>query len=132
MFKVQKKALRIIYHAGYRAHTNNLFIKAKLLKVFDIIDSKMIEIVYKARHQILPDRLKALFTDRGGRYNLRGTDKFKQRLVSTRLVQSSVSVRGVNLWNELDSEVKKQGSLRKFKQKLRGEMIRKYRQLEKT
>ena len=38
LLRLQKRAVRIIYHANYLAHTKPLFLKLKILNVFDISD----------------------------------------------------------------------------------------------
>lgn len=58
---LQKRVIRIINKAGYRDHTNPLFIRSRLLKLKDIIDLQTLLIMLKARHKILPQDLQDLF-----------------------------------------------------------------------
>lgn len=45
---LQKKAVRIIHKVNHRAHTKQLFIKSKLLKLHDLIKYRTVQIMFKA------------------------------------------------------------------------------------
>lgn len=69
---LQKKAIRIIHGAGYRDHTNSLFLQSKLIKFKDMVDFHTAQILFKAKNNLLPENIQTLFTGREGGYNLRG------------------------------------------------------------
>ena len=52
--KLQKKCLRILTLSDYRAHTEPLFKKLKILKVNDIFYLQQMKFYYKYTHQNLP------------------------------------------------------------------------------
>ena len=78
IFIMQKKAIRLINKVGYRDHTNVLFLNTKTLKFFDMVDFKTAQIMYKARHKMLPANVQKRFRERDGRYELRGELNFKE------------------------------------------------------
>lgn len=78
---LQKKAIRIIHGAGYRDHTNSLFLQSKLIKFKDMVDFHTAQILFKAKNNLLPENIQTLFTAREGGYDLRGKFKFKVRVV---------------------------------------------------
>ena len=41
LFLKQKRAVRIICNAEFKAHTNELFVKLKIIKFYDIVDMKI-------------------------------------------------------------------------------------------
>jgi hypothetical protein len=61
--KLQKKVVRIIEGANYNAHTEPIFKKHRLLKVFDICTLQELKFCYKMENNLLPPYfLSGLFT----------------------------------------------------------------------
>lgn len=131
LFTLQKRAVRILHYAQYRAHTNQLFINAKILKLHDLINYKTLQIMYRAANRDLPHNLQGLFIDREVTHNLRGNMLFRQRRVRTTLKSFSISVTGVKQWNKLDDEVKKSRNLWAFKKEIRNSILDNYLNPEK-
>ena len=52
--KIQKWALRVICNSKYREHTTPLFAECKLLKFEDIVELKVLILMYNANKQELP------------------------------------------------------------------------------
>ena len=126
VFKLQKKAIRIVHNVDFRDHTNTLFIKSNLLKLEDLIKLKVLLIVFKARANQLPSNIQQLFTNREGGYNLRGTLHFKVQCVRTTLRSQCVTRRGVNLWNDLKDELKSAVNLHQFKKQYKISILTQY------
>jgi len=61
LFILQKRAIHIIFKAGYRDHTNPLFIRSGLLKFKDIVELQTLLVMFKARSKALPHDLQKLF-----------------------------------------------------------------------
>ena len=61
LFKLQKKAIRIITKSPYLAHTQPLFKKEKILKVEDIFKLSCLKLFYRLVNDMLPYNLKKLF-----------------------------------------------------------------------
>ena len=59
---LQKKCMRIINFSEFNAHTNNLFLTDKLLKLDDIIEFNLLKIIFEFKNNLLPDTLNSLFT----------------------------------------------------------------------
>ena len=55
LYKLQKKALRIINKSPYLAHTDPMFIKYNVLKVKDILDQNHLKFLFKLSHRSLPN-----------------------------------------------------------------------------
>ena len=58
---LQKKCIRILSFAPFNSHTNQLFIKLKLLKVKDIIKCYQLKLVYDFFEKNLPSDLMSIF-----------------------------------------------------------------------
>lgn len=105
IFLLQKKAIRLVNHATYYALTNPLFLKLKTLKLHDLVYLNTAVVMYKAHHSQLPHCIQEMFKLRESRYNLRRTGIFKDK-VRMKMKSRCISVRGVNLWNNLDEQLK--------------------------
>ena len=63
LFKLQKRAIRIVTLSKYNAHPNRLFKLNKLLKIEDIFEIECLKFYYKYRKAILPKYLIDMFTE---------------------------------------------------------------------
>jgi hypothetical protein len=127
----QKKMMRIICKADRRAHTNPLFYKLNVLKLYDLIELKTATVMYKARYGQLPTNVQALFkigTDRY--YSTRQVNKFKQSYVRTKLKSMCISVQGVKLWNSLDCSLTNAKHIHVFKKLFKQKLIESYKVTE--
>ena len=72
---LQKKCIRVINHAPYNSHTNNLFEENKLLKLDDIIKFEQLKIVFLFKNEDLPKELNTLFKLNINTYNTQNASK---------------------------------------------------------
>lgn len=61
IFKLQKRAIRIINQSNYIEPTNILFINLNTLKFYDLVEYKMAQIMYKAQNNLLCHSIQKLF-----------------------------------------------------------------------
>ncbi len=96
IFKLQKKAIRIITHSEYLAHTEPLFKSLGLLKVHDLYNLKLLKFYYNLSYNLLPSYfncyLELLHKENVYNYNLRPNSRPILRLPRTRLVFAESSV----------------------------------------
>ena len=93
-----KKIVRIINNAGFNYHTNELFLKSKIIKFHDLVQFKTATIMYKAKNKLLPANIQHLFdTKEDLNYNLRGKNKFSAKYARTKTKTMCVSVVGVKI-----------------------------------
>lgn len=59
--KVQKKAVRLINHSKYNAHTNPIFKSRKLLKIQDIYTLQILKFYYKIKNELVPSYFSQQF-----------------------------------------------------------------------
>ncbi len=127
IFRLQKRAIRIITRSNFIEPTNALFIDLNTLKFYDLVEFKMAQMMYKVYNNLLCYSTQRLFEIRESRYNLRGTGLFKKTKTRTNIKQRSVSVRGVNLWNSCENELKLCSSLSTFKNMFKTKILQKYK-----
>lgn len=124
LYRLQKKAIRVVHNVGHSDHTNGLFLKSNTLKLVDLIKLKSLLMIYKAKKNQLPRNIQQLFANRDDKYNLRGTQNLKVQRTRTTLKGQCISRRGVNLWNHLDADLKEATSLQQFKRHKRSVLER--------
>ncbi len=125
---LQKRTICIVCNVKHNEHTNDLFLRAAVLKFQDLIKLKTVQITYRAKHNQLPDTIQRLFCEREGakRYDLRGKHKLAQQLTRTTLKSMCVSVYGVILWNGLAENIRNSKNLSEFKRKFKQQMFELY------
>ena len=119
---LQKRAIRIICHAKYLAHTDELAQKIHLLKLphINIFQSAMF--MYKYLNRNLPCVCKdflAVNDPSTNVYNLRQFNNFAVPPFRTLLRKRCLLIRGPKIWNLIPCEIKSSPSLSSFKRKLR-------------
>ena len=63
IFKLQKRAVRIITCSKYNAHTEPLLKTLNLLKIENIIKTKALKLYYKYKRNELPKYFESIFTE---------------------------------------------------------------------
>ena len=129
IFILQKKAIRIINKTEYLAATNPLFIHNNTLKLEDIVKFNTATFMYKINNNLLPPSIQELFQTRESQYNLRGTCVLKQKLVRTNTKARCLSIKGVDVWNSLENDLKLSTSITTFKKLLKMRVINRYKTL---
>ena len=61
LLRLQKRAVRVISHASYLAHTKPLFLELKLLNVFDFSDFNLAIFMYSCYNELIPTSLSDKF-----------------------------------------------------------------------
>ncbi len=126
IYRLQKKAIRIVKRADYYEPTNKLFINLHVLKFVDLVDLYTLQLMYKVYNNLLPNCIQRLFKIRESQYNLRGLYMFKKVRARTNAKSRCLSVKGVNLWNKCDKELKVCNSLCQFKKMYKNKVINNY------
>ena len=107
IFLLQKRLVRIISNADFYAHTDNLFFRAKILKIYDIYKLNIGIYMYENRNLNLYERTHSYHTR--NRNNLMPT---RGRLTVT---NNSISTVGPNIWNNIPEEIRNLPSRDSFK-----------------
>ena len=78
---------------------------------------------FKAYLGNLPANVQSKFIVKNGRYNTRQENTFVIKHVRTTLKSMSISVKGVKIWNALDTSIKVCKSLQEFKNTIKHKFI---------
>ena len=129
LYKLQKRAVRIILFQSYRAHSKPLFVKLNLPNVYDLCLAQILIYAYKSVNNLLPSTCTSYFTHakdthqhatRGHEFNLYVINAKKSCRVN------SLSFRGPKYWNSLPNNIRLSSSLNVFKTLLREYLISNY------
>ena len=129
IFMLQKRAIRIINKMDYLSPTNPLFITKNVLKFQDLVNLNTAIFMYKVNKKTLPLCIQEMFKPRETQYNLRGTCVLEKKGAKTNTLSRCISVKGVNLWNSLDNELKLCTSITKFKKLFKIKVFNRYKTL---
>lgn len=129
VYLLQKRAIRVIHHAGYRDHTNYLFFNAGLLKFYDLVELQTLLVMLKANYKKLPTNLQTMFNTIENEGRRKG--HFKQQFARTTLRQMCTSVVGVKLWNSTYNNVKDCKNIYQLKRTYKDRKMKLYGEEEK-
>lgn len=126
---LQKRAIRVICHVGYRHHTDQLFSNTRLLKFSDINIYQTSLFMYKFYHNMLPDSCKsfAIINDTNlKKYNFRKNSDFSIPKYRTSLREKFIKIHGPRIWNSLPQDLTSSSSISIFKTKLKQFLLSTY------
>ena len=106
---LQKKAIRILALETYNAHTNPLFHKFRILKLWDIYNLQLAQFMFKMYTKELPKPLLERFvinSEIHGHYTRNRTNP-RIPLVRTSIASKAIYYYPSCLWCNIDNEIKK-------------------------
>ncbi|HMK58436.1 MAG TPA: reverse transcriptase family protein [Nitrososphaeraceae archaeon] len=125
---LQKRAVRLICNARYRAPSSVLFTELRLLKVFDIHKMQILLFMFKLKHNLLPMSCLRQFTfvSNDCWYNFRNQNDFALINFKSEIRKRCVSVKGPEMWNSLPVHLRDSVSVPVFKSRLKESFIKEY------
>ena len=128
LFRLQKKAIRIVFHANFLAHTSPIFIELKLLNIYDLNNFNIAILMYLISKNVAPICLlrKFTLTSEITSYDMRSHLNFYLPLFKTNIGINSVFYKGPKIWNALSEEMKSSPSLNVFKRNYKKILLQTY------
>ena len=133
LFKLQKKALRLISLSKYNAHTEPIFKNLKILKLPDLCALLEVKFCYKLENQLLPTYFHSgIFVKHFEEHNYltRGTNNYKIPQVHHNFAKKGIRTKIVQRFNGAKSIVKEKiytHSLRGFTIYVKNDFIASYK-----
>ena len=125
--KSPKMAIRIICNLTYREHTSPYFKELNILKFMDLVKSKILLLMFKAKNVELPTNLQSLFAMKNiNNYKTRNQSNFVVNYSRCKIKSSCLSIIGVRLWNAINNNLKQCDSVVKFKTQLKKSYVIEY------
>ena len=118
IFKLQKKAVRIITKSHYLEHTAPLFKSLQLINVYKVFELNCILFIHKCLNcNYLPDfRVRIQRNSDYHEYNTRGRNLFRNsEVIRLRICQKSFLNVGINVWNTLSPALKESKTIHSLK-----------------
>ena len=119
LYKLQKKAIRIVSKSSFLAHTKPIFQRLKTFNVFELNDFNIAVFMFLCHKGAIPASLLNTFhiNSEFHTYNTRQSSNFHIPLIRTKVSQNSIFYKGPIIWNGLPSHVKLSPSLNTFKRR---------------
>ena len=113
LFRMQKKAIRSITMAGYKANTAPLFSLCKILTLEELHVFKVSIFMFKVHQRKAPEIFLDYFASNSlyHSYNTRGRGKLRTPRFQRDVMKQSVRVKGVYYWNYISSNLTSDCSL---------------------
>ena len=115
VFRLQKRALRVISNSAYLCPTKPLFDKFKTLNIYDMYLKETAIFMFKYKHGLLPSSFKDFFTTHC-QSNTRNKSDFQIPIIYR--VKTIFST-GQKIWNGLPNNVKNAKTLGQFKRSIK-------------
>ena len=124
IFKLQKRAIRVISHQSYLVHSLPIFKELKLLTLPDVFKLKLLTFVFESTNKITPACFHNFFSSNSfmHHYDTRQSVRGDLYLVRKNTVQYGVKCiqyMGATLWNSLPVELRNSTSKFLFKKELK-------------
>ena len=122
LFKLQKRSVRTICFATYRAHSRPLFNKLAILNIYDLCLTQILTYVYKSINLLHPTHIANYFTPTTDihPYNTRGHKHDLYIQIAKKCCRvNSLMCTGPKYWNSLPNSIQAAPSLRIFKKHLK-------------
>ena len=114
---LQKRAIRIVAHAPFLAHSQPLFSTLKILHFTDMYKFQVAIFMFLCQHRLLPKSLLQLFflNNHFHNYSTRSASDFHIPKSHTTFFQRTIIYTGPHLWNSLPCAIRDSKSLNIFK-----------------
>ena len=106
LFKLQKKAIRIVHKKTFRSHTDPLFKQSNILKLPDLYSFKLLLLAYDYKNNNLPDSFVDLYTLPDSNISTRQHHNLYTSRPRTTFSAQSISHKLVETWNKMPHEYK--------------------------
>ena len=116
VYKLQKRALRIISNSHYLSSSKPLFDKYNVLNIFDMYKKEVGIFMYKYRNNMLPQSFDGIFTNHQSNHNYDTRNKGDYKLSMQRV--NTIVKTGPKIWNELPKYIKNSKTLGLFKKNI--------------
>ncbi len=114
---LQKRAVRILSNADYLAHTSDLFLNHKILKLDQINILQTAVFMFKLHKDEVPTCFNTMFmtNTKTHKYNTPLGNNLRTPKHNTNIVRQTLKFMGTKVWNEIPTEIRNSHSNSIFK-----------------
>ena len=119
LFRLQKRAIRLVANSDWNAHSAPLFLDLKVLTIHQLNLLQVASFMYKVNNNLLPQYFidMFLFNHSVHSHNTRQCNLYHVPYHRLVLTSNSIRVFGVNLWNNICDDIRNSKSLQSFRTK---------------
>jgi hypothetical protein len=119
LFRLQKRAIRLIANSDWNAHSAPLFLDLKVLTIHQLNLLQVASFMYKVYNNLLPQYFIDMFILNHSvhSHNTRQCNDFHVPYHRLVLTSNSIRVFGVCLWNNICQDIRNSNSLQSFRTK---------------
>ncbi len=121
----QNQAIRSVFNVRYNASTANLYTKAKILKIDDLIHQEILKLMYKHTNDLLPLPLMYIFAARQTRYCTRNFRLVNSTKWSYEPLKKSYLTKGPIFWSKLPNRLKDYKHVKSFSHHVKHYLLQK-------
>ena len=128
IFKLQKKAVRIMSCSHYLSHSAPLFKKYNLLNVFDTYQLEVCTFMYKEFNNVLPDIFHKYFKQQKNlhRYQTRHAEDYDIPHFKTNIARKTIRTTDPMQWNIIEKHDKEAKTIKHFRNNIKKNLIAQY------
>ena len=117
LFKLQKRAIRIVNHSPFLAHTSSIFYSLKLLNIYDIYKYQLGIFMFLCHKKLLPTSVLKYYSLNCNIHShaTRNAANFHIPKARTMLTYKSIVYQGPVVWNSIPNEIRNSITLNLFK-----------------
>ena len=125
LYILQKKILRIIQSASYKAHTTPIFLKLKILQLYKIYIYSVTMFMFKFFKGLLPNIFNQMFTRNENLHNYftRQSNKLHVPVSKLSAVYRTMKYKGVSFWNVMSTKINNNCKINTYKHNLKTYLI---------
>src|SRR6218665_988136 len=129
ILRLQKRAVRIITHSSFLAHSASLFKALNILTIYDLTHLSVLVHMFRATRNLLPHKFSSylIHMDQIHSHFTRGSVNYAIPFAWTTLRMASLQVMGPRLWNSLPTHFKQTQSICTLKKELKLIFFSKYK-----
>src|SRR6218665_3390646 len=129
ILRLQKRAVRIITHSSFLAHSASLFKALNILTIYDLTHLSVLVYMFRATRNLLPHTFSSylIHMDQIHSHFTRGSVNYATPFAQTTLRMASLQVMGPRLWDSLPTRVKQTQSICTLKKELKLIFFSKYK-----
>ena len=115
---LQKRVIRLISGVNRQCHTNILFSRCRVLKFKDLVDLKVLLVLFKIFNSMsIPNNIQCLFNKSHRLRSSRSKCQYVRNCIRTNTKAHCLSTYGVKCWNSLPVNIVKIPTVHAFTQK---------------
>ena len=119
--------IRLISGVNRQCHTNILFSRCRVLKFKDLVDLKVLLVLFKIFNSMpIPNNIQCLFNKSHRLRSSRSQCQYVRNCIRTNTKAHCLSTYGVKCWNSLPVNIVKIPTVHAFIQKLKINMTKSY------